>query len=356
MTRVPPSVSLRRLARVAAGYILVWMLVAVYATSEFQRRSIAAAGVRLQTDEVLYFQLASAFLWAWCTPLLVAIAERLRFTRHKVRDALILVVTVPALSVLRAAVGGAAQSMVEEQRIYVPFVELSVGIRLHQNIFRILVIFAVTWLVVAWREGAQRESRMVELEHALAAARLDELRVRLQPDFLRSALMQIADRIERGSPDSDDLLVLLGDLLRWTLQLGRQERVVLQDELEFLDRYFEFHRKLSGSEVEATFEVDEELLSSEVPIMLLQPLANDAIDSALRSGAHRVHLTIRAALRGERLVLEIENDAAAPQQSALEAIRTRLERYSPFAVVSQVMAHARPVTRIEVPAATGGTA
>lgn len=352
MPRMPP-VDFRRLARLALFYVAIWCVIAIYSTSEFQRRGIALSGFRLGTDEVLFYQLAAAIIWACFTPLIVAVAERLRFRQHKVRDTAICVLAVPVLAIARAVIGAAAQSFVEDGRLVVPFLELSVGIRLHQNIFRILVIFAITWLVMAWREAAAREAETSELERALAEVHLDELRARLQPDFLVSALKTVGDRIRERAPNADALLIGLGDLLRWTLQLGRQERVVLADELEFLDRYLEYQRMLSGAEVSARFEIDEELLSVEVPLMLLQPLVDEALAS-LKEDRGGIDLVIRAWRDDGKLVLEVRDDSVRTRvRAAAEVIRSRLLRYSGDAAIEQRIAGRSLLTRIELPSPGG---
>lgn len=297
---------------------------AFFVASQMYRNQVAYGnGFLLLWDEYISFQLTSAFIWAFFTPMVVAFAERLSFQRHIVRDVTILVVAVPLLATVRAAFGGAVMNFCEFGYITQAFVLKSVAIRFHQNVFRILVIVAITRIAAAWAEARRSERHAADLQTTLTRAHLGEMRTRLQPDFVMHALKTIGERIRGGDPSSDSLIVRFGDLLRHVLQIGRQTEGTLEGELDLLDRYLRFQEVISGMRIERRFELDEKLLATPVPLMLLQPLLNEAIGEVRRSGRESLRVTFRGRKEGAVLKLEIEDDSGATSRMAAVRLRER---------------------------------
>jgi hypothetical protein len=318
---VPSAGELRRLLRNALAYVAVWMGNALFIASQ-EYRTIVASGGEVPWGEVLHAQLISAFLWASFTPVIVAAGERLAFQRHRIRDAVLLLVIVPLLAVVRIAGSDAFLELFEDHTASLPLAE-SVGIRFHGDVFRILVIIAITCLVCAWNEAREREGHAAELAATLARARIDELHTRLQPEFLTQALHAIAERIRQADPSSDALIVGLSDLLREVLYLGRRGRSTLEGELDLLDRFLSFQQLASGRPIASRFELDDALLRAEVPLMLLQPLLSEAIAGAPRGGNGPLHITVRGRQEGDVLKLEVEDDAGSPTRIAPARLRER---------------------------------
>jgi len=346
----------KRLFGIAAAYVGVWVGIAVFVTSQVWRANIAYGLLPLYWVHALEYQLEFAMLWAVFTPPIVAASERLAFRRHKIRDAIVFALGVPAVAFIRAIVGSAVMSLSEDGVIDVSLMELSVGIRFHANVYRIVGIFALTRLVCAWNESRQHERHAAELTATLMKARLDELHTRLQPDFLMKTLLTIGERIRKNDPSSEALIVGLSDLLREVLHLARQSRITLERELDLLDRYLRFEELLTGRRIESRYELDESLLSAEVPLMILQPLLNEAIDGARSEVTRSLRITVRARLERGILELEVEDDSGVPLRTELRNVRERVKGYlatAAFDVDTRGVLH---TTRINLPLASGAAA
>jgi LytS/YehU family sensor histidine kinase len=280
----------------------------------------------------------------------VAVGERLSFQRHAIRDALLLLVSVPLLALARIVLGSAVLSLRDDGVLRVSPSELPVGAYFHGNVFTILVILTVTRLVCLWHESRERETHAAALSATLVRARLDELHTRLQPEFLMRALHTIGRRIRRNDPSSDALIVGLSDLLRRVLALARQSRTTLEGELDLLDRYLSFCEVLSGRRIESRYEFDESLLGAEVPLMMLQPLLNEAIDD---TGSEPLRITLRGRLEGNILKLEVEDDAQVRPRTELSRVRERVKTFLAAARFESVTRGPFHTTRIDFPIATG---
>jgi hypothetical protein len=347
---------LSRLTRIAFGYVAVWVADALFTVSQAHRVNLA-----LGSDENLFYLLGDVLsydlIWAVFTPIVVAVGERLSFQRHAIRDALLLLVSVPLLALARIIFGSALLSLYEDGVLRVSLRELPVGAYFHGNVFAVLVILAVTRLVCLWNESSERETHAAALSATLVRARLDELHTRLQPEFLMRALHTIGKRIRRNDPSSDALIVGLSDLLRRVLALARQSRTTLEGELDLLDRYLSFCEVLSGRRIESRYEFDETLLGAEVPLMMLQPLLNEALAEADDdAGSEPLRITLRGRLEGNILKLEIEDDAQLRPRTELSRVRERVKTFLAAARFESVTRGPLHTTRIDFPIASAAEA
>lgn len=99
----------------------------------------------------------------------------------------------------------------------------------------------------------------------------------------------------------------LGDLLRVSLDDDLPQEVSLADELELLDRYLEIQRIRFGDRLTIRHEVDVEALDAMVPVMLLQPLVENAIVHGVAPIPGPGEVVISAERRDGTLVLEIRD-------------------------------------------------
>jgi len=291
----------RRLVRIALGYVGLWLIVAVFSTSEFLRRVMAAYNEAPPLIDVLQFQIVSALNWAMLTPIVVAIAERLPLRGpHALRNTTFFVAFVPVVATLRAIWGAIVMNLVEDGYIQPAFIRLSIGIRFHHYMFVLIVIITVTNVLVAQAEEVERERRTIVLETAVTTAEIEDMRARLQPQFLFASLDAIAARIRTAPAEADRMIVSLSYLLRQSLDFGQRDDIALSDELAFIERYLTIQRLRFDGALTTRVEVDDDVLDARVQPFLLQPLVDDAVTSG--SGA----IEIYARANGSRLRLEVQ--------------------------------------------------
>jgi two-component system sensor histidine kinase YesM len=91
--------------------------------------------------------------------------------------------------------------------------------------------------------------------------------------------------------------------------LGRDGRsqIPLRDELQVVDAYLYIIRERLGERLVITREIDPQMMDTPVPRLILQPLAENAVEHDLtprRGGC----LTLRARREADRIILEVEHD------------------------------------------------
>ncbi|MEA2489569.1 MAG: hypothetical protein QOH21_1361 [Acidobacteriota bacterium] len=321
----PPR--LRVLLRFTACILGSWMLVVLFATSEFYRRSTVLGGAP-PWQEVLGFQTCAALIWAVLTPLVLFLAERLPLRPpHRIRHGLSVIALIVELALFRAAFGGMVLNWGEGDPIALSMIKLSIGIRTHRDIVFLAVIFFIYNFVEAQREGARRERHHVRAQALLARTETDELRMRLQPRFALRMLRHIGSVVRDEPQAADALIVTLSALLRRSMARDDDEWIRLGDELEHLDHCLDLCRAGGRFQLAARYLAGDDVLACRVPALVLQPVIETVVLD-LTSGAGG-SVEVRCTREGNQACIEVSSTAAsggdfhAHEQSAA-AVRARL--------------------------------
>jgi len=188
------------------------------------------------------------------------------------------------------------------------------------------------------RTAARLAVETARLEASLSAARLETLKMQLQPHFLFNALHAVSTLIMRGDNDAAHRMLLhLSDFLRMTLDNNDAAEVPLAVELEFLDAYVQIQRVRFGDRLQVNFDVAPAARLAAVPNLVLQPLVENSIRHGIGTGEGRGTIAITAQVKGEQLVIEVRDDGSGIGQEPLAEgiglgnIRARLRQLYPGA-------------------------
>lgn len=191
------------------------------------------------------------------------------------------------------------------QRFWPPFSSIALRANVSAAVYLIVACFAHAFAY--YRRLKERESEAAELMAGLSRAKLDALRLQLQPHFLFNTLNAISTLVHRDPNAADELIGDLSELLRLSLQTSQHE-VPLSRELELLDRYLAIEQTRLGSRLQIVREIDPQALSALVPTFVLQPLAENAIRHGLEPRRAPGTLTLRADVVGGNLRLVVADD------------------------------------------------
>ncbi len=298
----------------AAGNMGIWILAGVFATSEFYRRSIVM-GDAAPWDQVFYVQMVTALNWAMFTPLVVILAQRLPLRPpHRLRNAIAVIAFIPYLAVIRAALGGAVLDLGEHHPISASMINLSIGIRTHRYIAILAAIFFVSNLADAQREAVRRERQRVRDQTLLARTEIDELRMRLQPQFAVRMLRHIGSVIRDQPTAADGLIITLSGILRRSMSGADDEWTRLADELEHLDRCLDLCRAGGRFSVAARYVASDEVLACRVPALVLQSVI-EAVVLDLTSGDGG-SVEVRCTREGNETRIEVGSAATTSATAA----------------------------------------
>ena|SRR5687768_13170309 len=160
------------------------------------------------------------------------------------------------------------------------------------------------------------EARAASLESQMTEARLDALRMELNPHFLFNALNAVAGLVRRGdTPAAVTMLARLGDLLRLTLERQLSHEVPLARELELLDLYLEIERARFPDRLTVAIDVPPHVRAALVPTFILQPIVENAIRHGIAPFSAPGTVRIRASRDGDQLTLEVADTGPGFRQT-----------------------------------------
>ena len=194
-----------------------------------------------------------------------------------------------------------------------------------------VALFVNVALVVISRQ--EQAVALVEAQAAANAMSLTALRNRLEPHFLFNALNTLRATIRRDPEQARALVSDLADLYRYLLHHPHDASVL--NEVEHACAYLAIERARLGDErLAVQTSIDESVKDTRVPALLLQPIVENAVKHGITPKQGLGRITIRASDRGDRLRIEVEDEAEGPHHGvptkgsgvALQTLRKRLQQ------------------------------
>jgi Histidine kinase len=172
----------------------------------------------------------------------------------------------------------------------------------------VLGLCAIALVLLAHRH--HREAlRAADLASAYAAARMAMLSAQLQPHFLFNSLHAISVLIDDSPRQAAIMLARLGDFLRHALESSHWPWVDVATELAGLEAYLAVQQTRFSDRLSIAIDASPETLSVCVPSLLLQPLAENAVEHGRNEGGPALRVRVAATLKGERLRIAVSNSS-----------------------------------------------
>ena len=179
-----------------------------------------------------------------------------------------------------------------------------------QNALFYALLLGIAHLVLYYRRYREREQAAEQLARSLTEARLQSLKMQLQPHFLFNTLNAISALIPAEAKPARRMVARLGDLLRATLEHEETQEVTLREELAFLQPYLEIEQARLEDRLTVVMNIAPETLDARVPHLLLQPLVENAIRHGIASRIEpgKVEISASRGADDRFLLLEIRDD------------------------------------------------
>ena len=182
---------------------------------------------------------------------------------------------------------------------------------LYQAPLEMMIYATLALTVVAYDADLldrRRALRAAQLEAQLAQARLRALELQIRPHFLFNTLNAISALVHTGARDR--ALAMIGglsDLLRYALDRSGTESVTVDDEVEMARRYLEIQQIRFPDRLTFAIDVAHDARKGAVPVLLLQPLVENAVRHGMEGGQGPGRIEVRVDRDGETLRIRIRN-------------------------------------------------
>ncbi|HEY0159488.1 MAG TPA: histidine kinase [Thermoanaerobaculia bacterium] len=298
-----------------------------------------------------------AWTWAAFTPLIFWLSSRSDLTRTQwLRIPLLILAGIAIAIAVYVLLDFARSEIITMPRrrrgggppVFAPLREIG-RFRFLNQLLVYAAVLATGFAREFFLRDRRRQQQEVRLEAQLAEARLDALRMQINPHFLFNTLHAVSALVERDPAGVRRMIARLSELLRHTIDSRGSDEVTLREEVAFLRRYIEIMEIRFQGRLQVTMDIAEDALDALVPNLVLQPV----VENALEHGAGRAEGEGRVALSarrdGDDLRLSVRDNGPGLEAGATTGVgvantRARLEQlYGEFATLTLANAEDRGV-------------
>jgi two-component system, LytTR family, sensor kinase len=176
------------------------------------------------------------------------------------------------------------------------------------------------------RQAGALAAQAARLQAQLADAKLDALRMQLNPHFLFNTLHAMSALVERDPAGVRKMIARMSELLRRTIDRRAADEVPLRDELGLLQRYIEIMEIRFQGRLRVEQSIDPNVLEALVPNLILQPLVENALEHGVSRIEGEGRIGITASHAGDFVVLRVTDNGPgldAPQTGGVGLANTR---------------------------------
>jgi len=195
------------------------------------------------------------------------------------------------------------------------------------------LIVTITHLADSRDDAARQMTETARVNEELANAKLAALRRQMEPHFMYNTLNSLAALVRDHRNDAAvNMIVGLSEFLRRSSEDSHRSQVTLAEEVEYLQRYVDIQKVRFGERLRVSIDIPADLMNTQVPNLLLQPLVENAIKHGVSTRVAGGTVRVAGARQNGKLHLSVYNDGPGFTEGwqtgagvGLANLRTRLE-------------------------------
>ncbi len=195
------------------------------------------------------------------------------------------------------------------------------------------LLILVYYLFVSLFNLSEKNAREARLESLVKETELKMLRSQINPHFLFNSLNSISSLTITDPEKARTMVIKLSDFMRYSLSRKDEQPVTFRSELENLRLYLDIEKVRFGERLSYEEKIDDNCLDIKMPVMLLQPLYENAIKHGVYESIERVNIVTKATIENDYLGITISNNYGLTPTSikgtgtGLQNVSRRLELF-----------------------------
>lgn len=211
--------------------------------------------------------------------------------------------------------------LAENKNFYIP-------VRILRNAVQTFPVIAATMLIKLMDNSFKQEKKLREIEKEKFSAELGLLKAQINPHFLFNTLNSLYALTLKGSEQASKVVLRLSDLMHYMLYGASAHKVLLKDEIKYLENYISIEQMRFAERLELSFQYSGDIEGKLIAPLLLLPFIENAFKHGIEDNSGWVTINLKVA--GNRLFLKVENSCVAvPKYKSnglgLSNVRRRLE-------------------------------
>ena len=206
----------------------------------------------------------------------------------------------------------------------------------------------------------QQKNLLNKTQNQLTIARLETLKMQLNPHFLFNTLHTVHALIGQNTRNARKVLTELSELLRIMLNQNEKYSASLQEEVSYIKKYLNIEQTRFEDRLKVVYHLAEDTLLLEVPYLILQPLVENALKHGIAPKPEGGTITISSTIDEQELILTVIDNGVGytPNNSTggigIKNVRQRLTQLYPDNHTFQIASNtpAGCIATIAIPAKT----
>jgi hypothetical protein len=188
--------------------------------------------------------------------------------------------------------------------------------RVGTGVFIYSLIVLAYYLFVSLYNLSEKNAKEARLESLIKETELKMLRSQINPHFLFNSLNSISSLTITNPEKARDMVIKLSEFMRYALSKKDEQPVSLRSELENLRLYLDIEKVRFGDRLFTEENIEEKCLEAKMPVMILQPLYENAIKHGVYESTECVSIKTNVSCNNGYLEIVISNNYDQTPSSA----------------------------------------
>jgi two-component system LytT family sensor kinase len=206
-------------------------------------------------------------------------------------------------------------SILPEGNNYSEYWNTTLPYRVGAGVFIYGLVILTYYLFVSLTNLSEKNAKAAKLESLVRETELKMLRSQINPHFLFNSLNSISSLTITNPEKAREMVVKLSEFMRYALSRKDEQPVTLQNEMENLRLYLDIEKVRFGDKLVTEEIIEKRCLDFKIPVLLLQPLYENAVKYGVYESTDPVRITTEARIINSYIEITISNNYdISPQQ------------------------------------------
>jgi LytS/YehU family sensor histidine kinase len=148
--------------------------------------------------------------------------------------------------------------------------------------------------------------RNSEMQSLVSTAELRALQAQINPHFFFNVLNTLYGVIGRENSTARRMVLNIADLFRYSFAIN-SALIPLAEEIRIVEAYLEIEGLRLGSKLSTQFDIDDSVLNTEVPVLSIQPLVENAVKHGVACREHGGFVCVTVQKQAASVVIAVTN-------------------------------------------------
>ena len=195
-----------------------------------------------------------------------------------------------------------------EQNNYEAYWDVTFPYRIGTGVFIYGLIILTYYLFISLTNLSEKKAKEARLESLVKETELKMLRSQINPHFLFNSLNSVSSLTITDPEKAREMIIKLSEFMRYALSKKDEQPVSFRSELENLRLYLEIEKVRFGDRLSTEENIEEQCLEVQMPVMLLQPLYENAVKHGVYESTESVRITTQSKIIDGHMEITISNN------------------------------------------------